>query len=535
MAPYHCGVNSAADAVAGQTVYRGQTTGNVDVWRGIRYATPPTGDLRWRRARPLEPTSGTVDATTFGSVAPQQVNPGVPLSPDAVKSEDCLFLNVWAPQGAAGDGRRLPVMVWIHGGAYVFGAGTQPIYDGAHLASTQNIVVVTLNYRLGALGFADLGAPGPGTAGAAGPTASAGGRYESNAGLSDVLTALRWVADTIDAFGGDPDNVTVAGESAGGGMVTTLLTMPLARGLFHRAVAQSSPVTSVYDRARARFVVERLTAAVGGTCGDIESFAALDTDKLVAATMKAFTGVPAAHPGTIPFSPVVDGDLVPRHPIDVYRDGESLPIPLLIGTNRDEAALFKFMKSPLLPISEPAIVQMFTAIASEYPEVSIPTAERVAAAYPGAKAKSMGLDVARDMAFRMPTVWAAEGHAGVAPVHLYRFDWSTRLLRAIGIRASHATEVPYLFGYFPSGKAGFQFWLGGRRVGERIAADMQARWGSFIRDGDPNSRLDSATPSWPTFTTDRRATLVIDAHDSVVDDLDGPLREAWGDEVLGFR
>ena len=396
-------------------------------------------------------------------------------------------------------------------------------------------MVVTLNYRLGALGFADLGAPGPGTAGAASPTASAGGRYESNAGLSDVLTALRWVADTIDAFGGDPDNVTVAGESAGGGMVTTLLTMPLARGLFHRAVAQSSPVTSVYDRARARFVVERLTAAVGGTCGDIESFAALDTDKLVAATMKAFTGVPAAHPGTIPFSPVVDGDLVPRHPIDVYRDGESLPIPLLIGTNRDEAALFKFMKSPLLPISEPAIVQMFTAIASEYPEVSIPTAERVAAAYPGAKAKSMGLDVARDMAFRMPTVWAAEGHAGVAPVHLYRFDWSTRLLRAIGIRASHATEVPYLFGYFPSGKAGFQFWLGGRRVGERIAADMQARWGSFIRDGDPNSRLDSATPSWPTFTTDRRATLVIDAHDSVVDDLDGPLREAWGDEVLGFR
>ena len=465
-APYHCGVNSAADAVAGQTVYRGQTTGNVDVWRGIRYATPPTGDLRWRRARPLEPTSGTVDATTFGSVAPQQVNPGVPLSPDAVKSEDCLFLNVWAPQGAAGDGRRLPVMVWIHGGAYVFGAGTQPIYDGANLASTQNIVVVTLNYRLGALGFADLGAPEPGTAGAADPTASAGGRYESNAGLSDVLTALRWVADTIDAFGGDPDNVTVAGESAGGGIVTTLLTMPLARGLFHRAVAQSSPVTSVYDRARAAYVAERLTAAVGGTCGDIDSFAALDTDKVVAATMKAFTGVPAAHPGTIPFSPVVDGDLVPRHPIDVYREGESLPIPLLIGTNRDEAALFKFMKSPLMPIAEPAIMQMFTAIATEYPEVSIPTAERVAAAYPGTKAK---------------------------------------------------------------------FWLGGRRVGERIAADMQARWGSFIRDGDPNSGLDSPASTWPTFTTDRRATLAIDAHDSVVDDLDGPLREAWGDEVLGFR
>ena len=251
-------------------------------------------------------------------------------------------------------------MVWVHGGAYVFGASSQPLYDGAHLASTQDIVVVTVNYRLGALGFADLGAP-DGT--------TSGGRYESNAALSDVLAALRWVADTIDAFGGDPDNVTVAGESAGGGIVTTLVTMPAARGLFHRAIAQSSPVTSVYDRARAAYVAERLPAALGGGSGDVESFAAADTDDVVAATMKAFAGVPESRPGTIAFAPVVDGDLVPRHPVDVYRDGESLPVPLLIGTNRDEASLFKLMKSPLMPITEPAIMQMFTAIATEYPEV----------------------------------------------------------------------------------------------------------------------------------------------------------------------
>ncbi|GAC47928.1 putative carboxylesterase [Gordonia aichiensis NBRC 108223] len=362
-----------------------------------------------------------------------------------------------------------------------------------------------------------------------------GGPYESNAALSDVLVALRWVADTIDAFGGDPANVTVAGESAGGGIVTTLLATPAARGLFHRAIAQSSPVTSVYNRARAAFVAERLPAAIGGTRGDIESFAGSSTQKVVAATMKAFAGIPDSRPGTIAFAPVVDGDLVPRHPIDVFRYGESLQVPLLIGTNRDEAALFKFMKSPLMPITEPAILQMFTAIAAEYPEVSLPTPERVAAAYPGSKPKSIGLDVARDVAFRMPTVWAAEGHATVAPVHLYRFDWATRLLKVIGLGASHATELAYLFGYFPSGKAGFQFWLGGRRTGERVSADMQARWGAFIRDGDPNSGLDAAAPVWPAFTADRRATLVIDAKDRVVDDLDADLRAAWGDEVLGFR
>ena len=513
-------------AVSGATTYRGLATRGVDTWCGIRYAQAPIGALRWRRARMLEPEAGTISATAFGAVSPQEPNPGVPLPSGAVHSEDCLFLNVFSPAGAAAENRRRPVMVWVHGGAYVFGASSQPLYDGAHLASTQDIVVVTVNYRLGALGFADLGAP-DGT--------TSGGRYESNAALSDVLAALRWVADTIDAFGGDPDNVTVAGESAGGGIVTTLVTMPAARGLFHRAIAQSSPVTSVYDRARAAYVAERLPAALGGGSGDVESFAAADTDDVVAATMKAFAGVPESRPGTIAFAPVVDGDLVPRHPVDVYRDGESLPVPLLIGTNRDEASLFKLMKSPLMPITEPAIMQMFTAIATEYPEVSLPTPERVAAAYPGTKPKSLGLGVARDIAFRMPTVWAAEGHAAVAPVHLYRFDWTTTLLRLMRIGASHATELPYLFGYLPTGKAGFQFWLGGRRTGERVAADMQARWGAFIRDGDPNSGLDSSAPVWSAFVSDRRATLVIDADDRVVDDLDADLRTAWGDEVLGFR
>ncbi|MGV9826699.1 carboxylesterase/lipase family protein [Gordonia sp. NPDC003429] len=504
--------------------YRGRRGDGVDVWRGIRYAEAPIGELRWRRARSAQPRSGTVDALTFGNVAPQVRNPGIPLPRDTVMDEDCLFLNVWAPAGAAARGAGLPVMVYVHGGAYVFGASSQELFDGTVLASGGDLVFVTFNYRLGALGFADLGS-----------LSGDDSRFETNVALSDVLLALQWVQDNVAAFGGDPANVTVAGESAGGGIVTTLLTIPAASGLFHRAIAQSSPATSVYDRARAASVARAL-GDVAGVGTAMEAFADLPVADLVAATQAVFARVPKASPGTIAFAPVVDGDLVPRHPIDVFGAHESLPVPLLIGTNRDETAAFKFMKSPLMPVTSPAIRSMFDQIATEYPELSIPTPERIAAAYPGVKPKSINLDVSRDLAFRMPTVWVAEGHSEVAPVYLYRFDQTTRLFRLLRVGATHATELPYVFGNFPKGSADVMFKLGGRSTGEQVSARMRARWTSFIRSGDP--ALDTgglAGLEWPPFTTDTRATLVIDAHDRVVDDLDAPLRRTYGDQVLGFR
>lgn len=522
-------------AQTGVGAFRGTSTDDgVNVWRGIRYAQPPVGELRWRRARPAEPVDGIVDADAFGAVAPQATSPAVPMPAGAVQDEDCLFLNIWSPTDASvGDPR--PVMVWIHGGGYVFGTSGQEVFEGSVLSRGGDIVVVSLNYRLGALGFADLGS-------LAGDPAGHDNRgrdnreYDTNAGLSDVLTALHWVRDNIGAFGGDADNVTVAGESAGGGIVTTLLTVPAARGLFHRAIAESSPATSVYDRTRAASVAEVLITAAGVDPSDPHAFATMDVEGIVAATMTAFAQVPQSTPGTIAFAPVVDGDLVPRHPVEVFRSGESIPVPLLIGTNRDETAAFKFMKSPLMPVTSPAVRNMFDQIATEYPELSIPTPERIAAAYPGVKPKSINLDVSRDLAFRMPTVWVAEGHSEVAPVYLYRFDQTTRLFRLLRVGATHATELPYVFGNFPKGSADVMFKLGGRSTGEQVSARMRARWTSFIRSGDP--ALDTgglAGLEWPPFTTDTRATLVIDAHDRVVDDLDAPLRRTYGDQVLGFR
>ncbi|MAU81819.1 MAG: carboxylesterase [Gordonia sp.] len=500
---------------------RGSSGDGVDVWRGIRYAAAPVGDLRWRRARPPQPHDDVVDATGFGPVCPQERNPAIALGADAQMGEDCLFLNVWAPVAD----EALPVMVWLHGGAYVFGSGSQPLYEATDLARDGRVVVVTLNYRLGALGFADLTSLND-------LLDSTQPRFESNAALSDILLALQWVRDNIAGFGGDPDNVTVFGESAGAGIVTTLLTMAAADGLFHRAIAQSSPATSMYDHERSAGIAEKLMAALGLRSADAEQLATVDVARITEATMTVFTDVPVDNPGTIAFAPVIDGDLVPRHPMDVFRAGESMPVPLLIGTNKDEAALFKWMKSPLMPITPSDIERMFADMMAEYPDVTVPPRAQITSAYSGMRPKVAGLGVARDIAFRMPTVWLAEAHGRHTPVYLYRFDWATRMLRALRVGATHATELPYVWGNLVAGPKDITFKLGGRKTGEEISGRLQRRWTSFAHHGVPD---DSGALPWPMFDEQTRSTLVVDSDDRVVDDLDGDIRRAWGDEVLSFR
>ena len=287
-------------------------------------------------------------------------------------SEDCLFLNVWAPSGSVA-GAGLPVLVWVHGGAYIFGSGSQPLYDARALVSGAadsgdgGVVVVTLNYRMGALGFLELGGFDAGDR-----------RFDSNLGLRDVLRALQWVQENIAAFGGDPAQVTLFGESAGGGIVTTLLTSPAAAGLFGRAIAQSSPATSVYDAARAHTVAELLLKRLGVTAAQAMS---TPVEALVDASTHVFDHIPSTAPGTLAFAPIVDGDLVPDYPVKLAREGRSLPVPLIVGTNRDEASLFRFMKSPLMPIAPKAIRTMFSELAAEQPGLVLPTRDQVGSAY----------------------------------------------------------------------------------------------------------------------------------------------------------
>ncbi|MEN2740587.1 carboxylesterase/lipase family protein [Microbacterium sp. X-17] len=497
--------------------FRGEDAGAVHVFRGIRYGQPPTGERRWRDPVAAAPAEGVVDALVFGTVAPQQENPVVGLGEGAVQDEDCLFLNVWRPAAAEGGPRA--VMVWLHGGAYTYGSGTQPMYDATRLVAQGDVLVVTLNYRIAALGFLDL-------TGFATPDVP----FDGNLALKDVLLALRWVQANIAAFGGDPARVTVFGESAGGGLVTTLLATPSAAELFSRAIAESAPVSTAYGPARARTVAARFLELAGVDAGDPAALRALGVDAIVAAGTQLFAEIPAEDPGTIAYAPVVDGDLVPEAPVTVLHEGRALPVPLLIGTNKDEASFFKFMKSPLMPITDEQIDKMFRDLAEEEPELLIPDAAQVRAAYEGVRHRSRGLGIARDIGFRMPTVWAAEGHAAVAPVWLYRFDFTTPFFRLLGLGATHGAELPYVWGNLDARPKDPTFRLGGRRAGERLSERMLSRWTAFARGEAPDA---ADAVAWPQYGPDARASLVID-HDDRVADVDEALRSGWGDVVLAF-
>ena len=214
------------------------------------------------------------------------------------------------------------------------------------------------------------------------------------------------------------------------------------------------------------------------------------------------------------------------------REGRTLPVPLIIGTNKHEAALFRWMKSPLMPITPQAIRAMFAEIAAEQPGLQLPSEAQIRGAYRGRK-KIIGMGVARDIGFRMPSIWFAEGHCDVAPVHLYRFDFATPMLRLLRLDGAHATELPFVWGNLVAGPKDPTFRLGGMKAGRAVSARMRARWLSFAVDGAPSGP--AGDPAWRPYRKEDRATLVIDGADRVIDDLDRDLRVAWGDEVLSFR
>jgi para-nitrobenzyl esterase len=492
----------------------------IATWKGIPYAAPPIGDLRFRRPEPPERWAGVADATAYGPACPQPAFPNMPIDLGAPLDEDCLRLNVWASADTE-PGDAKPVLVWLHGGAYILGSGSQPLYDGRRLVSGSDVVVVTLNYRLGALGFLDLSS-----------FSTARRRFDSNIGLHDVLAALRWVRDNIAAFGGDPQRVTLFGESAGAGIVTTLLAAPAAEGLFACAIAQSSPATGVYDRDRARRVAVNILDKLGIAASDVESLRNAPVAAILAVSQQVFDEVPVRNPGTLAFVPIVDGDLLHDYPVKLAQQGRSHPVPLIVGTNRHEAALFRLMKSPLLPITQSAITSMFAQIAAEQPDLQLPTAQQIASAYPRMRRKSRGMSIATDVGFRMPSLWLAEGHSAVAPVYLYRFDYSTPLLKLLLVRAAHATELPYVWGNL-GGPKDPTLKLGGAKTAKAISRRVRTRWINFASQGKPQGP--PGEPEWTPYQQTDRACLIIARRDTIVHDLDAHIRAAWGAEMMSFR
>ena len=514
-------------------------------WKGIPYAAPPWRDRRFRGPQREHPWEGIRDATRFGPMAPQTVLRSMEVSPGVKISENCLTLNVFAPESAARGDQLKPVMVWIHGGGYFAGTAAQRFYDPSVLVREGDVVVVTVGYRLGVLGFVDFTSFDP--------TGELG--FESNLGLRDQIAALEWVRDTIAEFGGDPGDVTLFGESAGGGCVVSLLASPRAEGLFHRAIAQSAPVTSVYGPERSAAVASRFLEIAGIDPAHPAELRERSAREMVDRGSELITQVSSEIPGTLALAPVVDGDVLPDYPLEIVRAGRAHPVPLIIGTNHDESSFFRLMRSPLMPITSEAVDQMFTELALGRPELQ-GVGDRITSAYPAYPRHRTPSEVSRDAAFRMPSIWLAEAHSRRAPTYMYRFDHATPLLKRSGMGATHASELAYVFGSFGPWGRDVVFALGGRREAMAVSKRMRERWTSFARTGVPTAdpagastadpagastadpagvpTADSDALHWPAYDEDTRATLIIDAQDEIVPDPDSAVRRAWGPEVLSF-
>ncbi|EOM75754.1 carboxylesterase/lipase family protein [Rhodococcus rhodnii] len=430
-------------ATTTEGLVRGRRVDELLAFRGIPYAAPPVGPLRFRAPEPHEPWDGVRDATEYGTASfqPQQYT-RTGLRTVHPIGEDALTLNVLAKPGGR-DARR-PVMVFVHGGAYSLGMSATPLYRGLSLVRRADVVFVSINYRLGVLGYLDFSEFST-------PTRC----FDSNLGLRDQVAALAWAQRNIAEFGGDPANVTVFGESAGGDAVTTLLATPAAGGLFARAIAESPApaLTAPADRARswAKQFFEFLDV-------DADPATALDTadpELLGKAGARLTRAVVTDTPGLAPFGPVVDGDYLPEAPLDAVRSGRAHRVPLVIGTNANEGTLFpRFLDA--LPTSPERIEEMF---ARTDPEAG----RRVTGAYPGYPDDDAAIAIGGDLTFWLPSVEIAEAHSRFAPTYMYRYDFAPRLLRLLRLHATHALELFAVFGEGDSVVGRLLTALGGRR------------------------------------------------------------------------
>jgi para-nitrobenzyl esterase len=464
------------------------------VFRGVPYAQPPVGKLRFRPPEAPLPWDGVRPAIAFAK-APIQ-NPiqlaALPGMDVGETDEDALYLNVWTP---GLDGARRPVMVWIHGGAFVLGAGHQAMYDGAPLARRGDVVVVTINYRLGAFGFLAVDEAG-------------------NVGIRDQIAALEWVRDNIASFGGDPGNVTIFGESAGGMSVGTLLGSPRAEGLFAKAIPQSGSTANALDPGLGEEVRDALFAKLGVTGADELIDVPADTI-LEAQVQVSMQFMLNNRVGTMPFQPAVDGDVVPARPIESVREGRSADVAILVGSCLDEMKLFALMDPTLSSLDDDALRARVEAQVGEGAPALL---EAYRSSRPDASSADIWQAISTDFMFRIPALRLAEAHPGS---YVYLFTWpSPAMDGALG--ACHAIEIPFVFGTLDAPNMGP--FVGAGPEAEALSHKVMDAWLSFARDGRPVS---PDLPEWPAYDETRRSIMLLGKECTVESDPYGSEREAW--------
>lgn len=469
-------------------------------WRSIPYARPPLGALRFRAPEPALPWRGVRYCEEFGYCAPQDPRfTYVGRAGRQPMNEDCLTINVAAPAGDS-DG-PLPVMFFIHGGGYMFGTSAMSLYDGAAIAR-RGAVYVSANYRLGPLGCLDLSS-----------LSTPEHPLESNLFLRDLVLALRWVRDNIGEFGGDPDNVTIFGESAGGHAVATLLAVPDAAGLFHRAISQSPAGGLIHSTEYAAGIARKTVAALGAEASDgARAVMSARPSQLVRALERVMIATIRETPDSFGLGATFGDAYLPRIHVDAMARGAAHRIPLIIGSNAMEATLFaRFMDR--LPTNQ-AVIDRYLATAD--PEA----AQRLRAAYPGLPGRTACLEFGSDFMFGAPAWEIAEAHSLHAPTYHYRYDYAPRTVQWSGFGATHGTELLAVFDLYSTRIGGLITVAADRRSARRVSRDVQRRWRAFNRDGVPGD-------DWPRYASPDRATMIFDRLSRVEADPVVQRREAW--------
>lgn len=473
----------------------GYQTAGVTVFKGVPYAKaarfmPPTAPDAW---------TGIRSCRAYGPTCPQEVRTGWQNDEaafafnwnDGFQTEDCLRLNIWTKE--PGKNKKLPVMVWLHGGGFAAGSGQElPSYDGTNLAKRGDVVVISINHRLNVLGFLDLSAFGE--------------KYSKsgNAGLLDIVEALKWIKENVREFGGNPDNVTIFGQSGGGGKVSTLLSTPQAKGLFHKAIIQSGSQLKCMEQQYSRRIGTNVVKRLGLDASSIDKIADIPYDKLLAAGQEAIAeererALKEGWNGFIfGWAPVVDGDVLPQHPSASGSQALNKHVPLIIGTTLNEFCASAYVPA-LRNLSEEAAMkqvrQLYGSIADEY-------VSAFHAAYPEYKAPNDLVDI--DLRFRSMAVEQARLRNAQhgAPVYLYLFTWQSPAMNGIW-RAVHCMEIPFVFNNTAL-QAGM---TGNGDAARALAGKMSQAWVNFAKTGKPAAEK---LPDWEPYTVTKGATMIFD-------------------------